>query len=158
MDFTKYEVVAMPDNPEFDFDYDYVEIPLEIWNNHIEINGFLQKIESNSEYICFKPENITIAELDLIFVCAGLATGVAIMIALNEELDAINYGVLCTIYPENIPHLVKQLKEKLNKQNVLAIYDNTLGFGNVTTATDIFTQFGQFGFANIIKQKMKNSK
>jgi len=113
-----------------------------------------------------KPDTLHIADLDVIFLCEGYATGSSIYQSLNEELDAVNFGVLCCFSAANIDSVYDVLRNRFTKKSIIHIKDQddagnkskvagfTVGFAPGQDANDIACLFGLDTLANIIKSKL----
>ena len=113
-----------------------------------------------------KPYTLHIVDLDIIFLCEGYATGSSIYQALNDEYDAVNFGVLCCFSASNIDAVYDVLRSKFANKNIIHIKDQddagnkskvagfTVGFAPGQDANDIACQFGLDTLARIIKSRL----
>ncbi|MFN8770160.1 MAG: hypothetical protein ACK5Z5_02965 [Neisseriaceae bacterium] len=113
-----------------------------------------------------KPDSLSIKDLDVIFLCEGYATGSSIYQALNEELDAVNYGILCCMAATNIDSVYDAIISKFGRKAMVHIKDQdnaankskvrgfTVGFTPGQDANDIHCQFGLETLASIIKSNL----
>ncbi len=110
----------------------------------------------------------TIADLDVIFLCEGYSTGSSVYQALNEEWDAINYGVLCCFGAGNIDVVAKDIVSKYGNKDMVAIKDQdkagndvkvvgfTVGFDSGSDANDIHVKYGLDKLTEILVYRMRN--
>lgn len=108
-----------------------------------------------------------IVDLDVIFLCEGYSTGSSVYQALNEEWDAINYGVLCCFGAGNIDVVAKDIVIKYGNKDMVAIKDQdkagndvklvgfTVGFDSGSDANDIHVKYGLDKLTEILVYRMK---
>ena len=122
--------------------------------------------KAGESFFLFKPECCEISDLDMLFVCEGVATGYAIYDAINECWDSINYGVVCAMSAGNIDPVVNKLSKEFSNKHFVAIQDMDvagtktktfgfpIGFTQGQDAWDIWNEFGSHALANIIQDKL----
>ncbi|MFN8770897.1 MAG: hypothetical protein ACK5Z5_06350 [Neisseriaceae bacterium] len=136
----------------------------------IDANGnklFKANSQLKGSFYPIKPDCLTLDKLDLLILCEGYATGSSIYQALNEELDAVNYGVICCFSTNNIDVVADEIMNKFGKKSLFLIADNdevglksrlpkfNVGCVNGQDANDIHCEFGLESLGRIIKHHMK---
>jgi len=127
---------------------------------------------TKESFYCFKPYDISIAELDLIFICEGVATAGSVYQALNQSLDAVNYGVVATFSAGNIKPVIDSLHRNIGGKSMVGIADNDIaginaynhtgvkfmvvGIANGDDANDVHIQFGSDALAELILNFLQN--
>ena len=114
----------------------------------------------------FKPYHCTIADLDLIFICEGVATADAVYQAMDDRLEAVNYGVIACFSAGNVRNIIADIVKQYGKKSIIGIadsddagikaYDKTgvkfliCGIQKGEDANDILVRFGKEKLAKLI--------
>lgn len=122
-------------------------------------------ITKESFYI-FKPFDVAIKGLDLIIIAEGIATAGSIYQALDEKLDAVNYGVIATYSAGNVKPVIDVIRTIAPKNRIIGIADNddagikayndtnvkfyVCGVESGHDANDIAVQFGEETLAELV--------
>ena len=122
----------------------------------------------------FMPDNCSLKDLDLIFVCEGMATAASVYQALNEHLDAVNYGVIATFSDGNVKHIVNSIRQHVGKKAMVGIMDNDkagikafsdinikkfiVHFLEGSDANDVYCNFGADALAELILTELNGGK
>lgn len=122
----------------------------------------------------FKPYHCTIADLDLIFMCEGVATADAIYQSMDEMFDSVNYGVIACFSAGNVKNIIADIHQYCGRKSIIGIADNddagikaydktgvkyfVCGLQKGEDANDILVQFGKEKLAKLIVNFMEKLK
>jgi phage/plasmid primase-like uncharacterized protein len=180
---------AYLERKKIDFRYDFTQdmqdrLVIPMLNVHNQLVGYqfiddagIKMFKAGSltkgGFYPFKPYDCKLVDLDLIFICEGVATAGSVYQALSEHLDAVNYGVVATFSAGNVKPVIDSIWQHVGRKSMIGIMDNDAAginaYQNINIlafivhfldgkdANDTYLEFGKDELAKIILNELKQT-